>query len=132
MKNLEVWLTAAGFLLTLLIIVGTVTRKLSIVELSISEKISNSLVSIRIEFDEKNQRLRDELDETFKAIRTHIGEYEKKHYELELYIRDNYIEVPTFQNALTEIKDLVKDLVRKVDKISDDSFIWRKEQRNKT
>lgn len=82
---------------------------------TLKAEFSNDIRLLKKEFDEENQTLRHEIAETLKPIQAHIAIYEEKHYKLELYIRDNYIEVDTFRNALDEIKSNIKDIANKID-----------------
>lgn len=91
--------------------VGTEVKKLK-------EEFSIDFKSLKKELDEETQTLRHEIAEVLKPIQAHIAIYEEKHYKLELYIRDNYIEVDTFRNALGEIKSDIKDLGIKIDDLS--------------
>lgn len=131
MENVTTWImvaiAAVGCLLTSITLVVKVTNAIA----SLKENISKAVKDLKKEFDEENDNLRHEMGEALKPIREHISLYEKKHYELELYMRDNFIEVDTFRNALTEIKDLINEVKVNVKEMNTDNNSWRKEIRGK-
>lgn len=122
----ELWLGLAGFILICIGNIVIITRYVSSIESKVNEKFNVALNILRKEFEDDNAKQRHEFVETLKPLQTHIANYEKKHYQLELYIRDNYIEVPTFQHALKDIKDITTEIFRKLDKINEDSINWRR------
>lgn len=122
-------IAAIGCLLTSITLIVKVTNLVAAIEPTMTAKIAEAMRLLRQEFKEENDVLRHEFGETLKPIREHIRIYETKHQELELYIRDNYIEVDTFKNALTDIKDLIKEVKNDVKKISDENNKWRKEDK---
>lgn len=124
-----IFIAAIGCALTAISLIVKVTNAINKSELTIVTKINDITTSIKKEFYEENDRLRHELSETLKPIQTHIALYEEKHYKLEIYIRDNYIEVSTFKGALAEIRDLISEVKSRVEKIGDADISWRKERR---
>lgn len=69
-------------------------------------------------------RSRTEFGETVKAIKQHsmdahdrVDRLIIKHQELELYIRDNYVEVESFDKALGRVERTVDGIDEKVDKL---------------
>ncbi len=133
--NVTAWIMVAiaaiGCLLTSVTLVVKVTNLVSSIEPTITAKIAEAIKQVRLEFKEENDVIRHELGEALKPIREHISLYEEKHYKLELYIRDNYIEVDTFRNALDDIKALIKEVKDNVKTIAEADTSWRKEIRSK-
>lgn len=121
-------IAAIGCLLTSITLVVKVTNTIS----SLKDNINKAVKDLKKEFDEENDSLRHEMGEALKPIREHISLYEKKHYELELYMRDNFIEVDTFRNALGEIRDLITEVKTNIKEMSTENNSWRKEVRGKS
>lgn len=122
----ELLLGLAGFILVCIGNIVIITRYVSSIESKVNEKFNVALNILRKEFEDDNVKQRHEFVETLKPLQAHIAMYEQKHYQLELYIRDNYIEVSTFQNALKDLKDMINEIFRKLDKINEDSIVWRR------
>lgn len=127
--NAQLWFMMAGILITAIINIVILTKYISTIKLAVEANFTKALQVLKKELEEKDDTLRHEVAETLKPIQIHIARYEEKHYKLELYIRDNYIEVDTFRNAIEEIKDLVRGIAGKVDKMNDDSVNWRREKK---
>lgn len=115
-------IAAVGCLLTSVTLVVKVTRLVTSIDLTINTKVSEA----KKEFYLQNDKLRKEVAETVIPLKTLVGNYEAKHFELELYIRDNYIEVSTFKEVMNDIKNSISDLSKKIDQMSRDSVNWRK------
>lgn len=124
-------IAAVGCLITSITLIVKVTRLISSIELNIGVKISDTKSTIKTEFYRENEKLRSEVATALIPLRSLVEGYERKHSELELYIRDNYIEVDTFSNAIGEIKTMMKDLSVKLDRMNDDSLNWRRGQSSK-
>lgn len=123
--TLEMWVGISGLLFGVALQIIIVTRFLSKMEASLIKTVNDAKDILKKEWDHENDTLRHELAETLKPIQTHISRYEEKHYKLELYIRDKYIEVTTFQQALGEIKELINELKEQSETIRKETNIWR-------
>lgn len=67
---------------------------------------------------------RTQFGETVMAIRQHSNDAHErldrmimKHQELELYLRDNYVEVDSFEKAMSRVEKTVDGIDEKLDKL---------------
>jgi predicted metallo-beta-lactamase superfamily hydrolase len=72
------------------------------------------------------KKTRGDFAETVRAIKEHADSAHRrldqitiKIQEVELYIRDHYIEDPTFQAAMGRLEEEMRDLGLKIDKMFD-------------
>lgn len=123
---MEWYFTLGGMIFTAIVNIVIVTKYLTNIELKVetiraqgektlTEKFNKSLQILEKELNEKDDTLRHDIGESLKPIKTLTTDYEKKHYQLEIYIRDNYISVDTFKEVINEIKNDIKDIGRKLD-----------------
>lgn len=82
------------------------------------EKLKESQAAIKIEIDDS----RNMFGESVKAAREHaelahhkIDEMMIKHQNLELYIRDKYLEIDSFDVAFLRIEKLMDGMDQKID-----------------
>jgi len=123
----QFWLTLGGMVVTFLFSVITITAKVTRIVTTHETNVDAKLIAhdvevktfVRQKIEDDGKLLRDNISETLRSIKTHIERYEEKHYKLELYIRDNYIEVPTFKDALTDIKSLIVEVKEKLDNLTE-------------
>lgn len=95
-------------------------RKLTSMEFSLKEtgqmRHENTIQELK--------KTRADFAETVRAIREHadlahrrLDQVTIKIQEVELYIRDHYIEDPTFQSAMTKLEEEMRGLGGKIDKM---------------
>lgn len=111
----EFWVAAIGCIITCIGLIVAVTKSITGLKIFVIQELQLAINKIREENNKENLRLRREIGETLNALKEHIRIYEIKHQELELYIRDNYIEVPTFSRAIEDLKNTIAELFRKLD-----------------
>lgn len=128
MDKWEFWLGFAGIIITIIGATVRITRFVDGQNTTLTElvyrKFNEAKTTIDIKFNEaktnidtESNELRTEFGETLKALRKHVEKYEEKLYQVELYIRDKYISDPTFTLVINEIKDDIKELSGKLDKL---------------
>lgn len=128
MDKWEFWLGFAGIIITIIGATVRITRFIDGQNNSLTElvyrKFNEAKTTIDTKFNEakatidtESNDLRTEFGETLKALRAHVEKYEEKLYQVELYIRDKYISDPTFTLVINEIKNDIKDLSGKLDKL---------------
>lgn len=115
MENWHLWLGIAGLLITIIGATIKITRFISKENDILKTLLYNKFNEAKEDIDNETNNLRHEFGETLKSLRTHVEAYEQKLYQVELYIRDNYIEVPTFSEVIKEIKADIKALSIKLD-----------------
>jgi hypothetical protein len=123
---METWQFALGVLGIMITIVGgfiKMTRKVSEVEISLLEKIEAKDKETRGQLMLAVDRSRTEFGESLKAIKQHsIDAHERidhlhiKHQELELYIRDNFVGVPSFKDFAGRVEKFMERLDEKMTK----------------
>lgn len=115
----QIWIAAAGLAFTVVVTtIGAtirITRFISKENRNLEQLVYRKFTEAKSNLDTEADKLRHEFGETIKALRTHVEIYEEKLYNVELYIRDNYIEVPTFKEVINELKKDIKDLTKKLD-----------------
>lgn len=119
------WEAVAAFCaigLTVLISIIVTTRKLSEIEINLREYFENKQKETNGVLMLEVDRSRTMFGETVRAVRQHsedahdrIDKLLIKHQELELYIRDNYVEITSFNTALSRIEKTVDGMDTKID-----------------
>lgn len=119
------WEAVASFCaigLTVLISIIVTTRKLSEIEINLREYFENKQKETNGVLMLEVDRSRTMFGETVRAVRQHsedahdrIDKLLIKHQELELYIRDNYVEITSFNTALSRIEKTVDGMDAKID-----------------
>lgn len=115
MESWQFWLGFAGIIITIMGATVRITRFVSVQNEILKDLVYRKFNEARLNLDSESGKLRQEFGETLKALKSHVERYEEKLYQVELYIRDNYIEVPTFRDIINEIKANLKELSTKLD-----------------
>lgn len=115
MNNLEFWIGFAGIIITIIGATVRITRFISKQNEELTQLVYRKFNEARLNLDSESGKLRLEFGETLKALKVHVERYEEKLYQVEIYIRDNYIEVPTFKDIIDDIKKDIRDLSGKLD-----------------
>ena len=119
------WEAIAAFCmlgLTVLTSVVLTMRGLGKIELSLRNYFEKKHEAITIQLNHKIDASREMFGEAVKAARLHADlahqKYESlliRHQELELYIRDNYVEIDSFQIALSRLEKTIDAMDAKID-----------------
>lgn len=121
------WEAIAAFItlgFTIITSVVLTMRGLAKIELNLRNYFEKKHEAITIQLGVKIDESRMMFGEAVKAARLHADlahhKYENlliKHQELELYIRDNYVEIDSFNIAVTRIERTVDGMDVKIDKL---------------
>ncbi len=119
------WEAIAAFCMLGLTILSSVVltmRGLSKIELNLRNYFEKKHEAITIQLNHKIDESREMFGEAVKAARLHADlahqKYENlliRHQELELYIRDNYVEIDSFQIALSRLEKTIDAMDAKID-----------------
>jgi hypothetical protein len=119
------WEAVAAFCmlgLTVLTSVVLTMRGLGKIELSLRNYFEQKHEAITVQLTNKIDASREMFGEAVKAARLHADlahqKYESlliRHQELELYIRDNYVEIDSFQIALSRLEKTIDAMDAKID-----------------
>lgn len=121
------WEAIAAFFAIWITVVSAaiiVTRKLSEVEINLRKYTDDQVEKSKAQLLLSVDHSRSYFAESVKAAREHanlahgrVDAITIEHQKLELYIRDNYVEVDSFNEALGRIEKAVDKLWDKMDKM---------------
>ena len=103
MDDTTVLLGVAGFVLNVIVLLVTMTWKLSKAKGEIIDRINES----RSEIDERRERDRREIGETFSALRSHIQ-------HVEIWSRDTFARRDSFAAGIGRIESQISVLDNKI------------------
>jgi hypothetical protein len=127
MENEMSWEAIAAFValgFTVITSVVVTMRGLAKIELNLRTYFEQKQVEIAITLRHDIDRSREMFGETVKAAREHADIAHQKidamlirHQELELYVRDNYVQVNSFNAALNRLENTIDGMDLKIDKL---------------
>lgn len=115
----EVTFAGASLLLVVITSAVIVTRRLSQTEISLLKAIEDKQIETRKALLIEVDRSRHDFSETVSAIRAHADLAHTKIQEVELYIRDNYVEVGSFNRVMDRIEKVINSIDQKVDALGE-------------
>lgn len=107
--------TIAGFILTSIVTLVTVTRSLSNTEIALRQAITQSkdeveeqIARSRADIEAKQERMSREFGETVKALK-------EKVHEIETWARDEFVRKGSFEHSIGRFERTVSDQFTKID-----------------
>lgn len=123
------WEAIAAFISLGLVIITSVVltmRGLAKIEINLRNYFDSKQDEAKKNVEVMVDRSKSEFGESVRAIREHSNTAHEridrliiKIQEVELYIRDNYIEVPSFDAAMSRFEKVIDGLDGKLDKLMD-------------